>query len=187
MPNSGENNKKYVVTHPTKVTSEYGYHPSLLRYLASRILIPVVLTPVLALIKGGIFFIIIMWVFIIAKNVMNYYEMYPKTRLATPEEIEAYKESQEREKKKELVCLKTKYDFHVKYHDEYGWTKGADEEYSYKYKDLMKTFNGVLPSYYEDMRNEEMEKRAEMEKKLSEAEEEYGSNWYEELRRELNI
>ena len=118
---------EYIVTYPKRTISEYGYDPSFLRYLASRILIPIILTFIFAIIKGGWIFIIIMWFYVIGTTVYKYYELYPRSRPATEAEIHAYKML----KAKEYIRYKNHYDYLMNDVDEFGNHKEPGEKYGY--------------------------------------------------------
>ena len=175
-----------IVTYPRNVVSEYGYDPSLVRYLLSRALGLTLLTPVLAIFEGGLYFITAMWIVFLARHISNYYEMYPRSRKATKEEADWYRRKQEIEKKKELVSLKTNHDIDVMYHDEFGWIKSPEAEYSVDYCEKVKLYSDELPSYYIRQREDNLRKWSEIEEKLAEVEAEYGSTWFEDFRKDID-
>ena len=179
MTENNRNKKKYTVTYPRKVKSEYGYDPSLLRYLASRIIVPIGLTFLFAMMNGGFPFIVLTWVVFLLVHVSNYKEIYPPSRPATEEEIEAY----ELMKKKEAVELKDRYDTRIRLTDIYGYPKFEYEEFNFAVKKSLDKY-GESDS---DIRCKKIEakKRLEMEEKLAEIESEYGPNWYEEFKKEI--
>ena len=191
MDDSAENKsgkkkaKKYIVTRPQKVVSEYGYDPSLARYLLSRSLVPVVLTFVFALIKGGPLFIIIMWTVFVAKHMSNYYELYPKTRPATEEEKQWYYKKVEVEKERELVRIKVSYDSDSQFYDEYGWMKLSSTGRSREYDELMRAYNGEIPHYYEEKKEKWLNRLEEKRLRIEEADKEYGPNWFEDFQKDL--
>lgn len=180
MTENNRNKKKYTVTYPRKVKSEYGYNPSLLRYLASRIIVPIGLTFLFAMMNGGLPFIVLTWAVFLLVHVSNYKEIYPSSRPATEEEIQAYLLT----KKKEAVKLKDDYDRRLKRVNSYGYLKSEDES------DLDYIIKKQIDRYGESYKDErerkiEAKKRAEMEEKLAEIESEYGANWYEEFKKEI--
>lgn len=181
--------KKYIVTRPQKVVSEYGYDPSLARYLLSRLFFPILLCPILILIKGGWLFIPIILFYVIGTSVYKYYDLYPKSRPATETEIRVYKLLRRRE----MIKLRIVYNHRVKYYDVYGFSKYGDEEYSDTIKRAIKyetqKNGGVCPdrlsNAYERGKSDELKIRGKMERLLSETEEEYGPNWIAETKEEL--
>lgn len=84
-----EKEKQYIVNVRQKIP---GIKPSFMRFLGSRLFFPIILSPVVMIFKQGGIFLVIMWVGIIAKASYDYNDLYPPTRLATPEEVETYKE-----------------------------------------------------------------------------------------------
>ncbi len=183
--NDKKEEKKYIVTRPQKVVSEYGYDPSLARYLLSRLFFPILLCPFLMLIQGGWIFIPIILFSVIGTAVYKYYELYPKSRPATESEIRVYKLM----KMREAIKAKDRYDAHISTVDEFGWYKDRGDRYSDK---TIKTINlyefdeNEIPDWFwKDKKRKETKFREEIKKGFSEMEEEYGPNWYEICKKEV--
>lgn len=178
--------KKYIVTRPQKVVSEYGYDPSLARYLLSRLFFPILLCPFLILIQGGWLFIPIILFYVIGTSVYKYYDLYPKSRPATETEIRVYKLI----KMKEAIEAKDRYDAHIKTIDEFGRWIFPGHKYSLYTIDWIEHYglseDDELPDWFlRSERQKEAKCLEELRSGFSEMEEEYGPNWYEICKKEV--
>lgn len=168
-----------IVFNKKNVISEFGYDPSLGRYLVSHALIPVILTFFLAMFRQGYLLIIIMWIFFLWNFISNYKKLYPKSRKATEEEARIY----ELTKMKEAIALKDRYDSRVRLTDIYGYPKLENDEYNYCVEQDLEKYG---ESYEKArLREEEATKRSKMIEELAKIEEEYGSDWYEKFKMEV--
>lgn len=178
-----EKEPEYIVKGKSKYVKEGETAPSFLKYIKSYILVPIILSLVLAIFRDGIVFIILMWALFLFKHIITYNEMYPPDRPATEEEIRQY----DLLKKKEMLDLYNRYKSRPIYYDVYGEPKLTDREYSlYMEKKLkLRKKHGGSIDIYKSKKEEEMKIRADMLKQLNEIEKEYGSTWREDFRKEL--
>ena len=88
LATSESKGKRYVVTQPQKIP---GSRQSFIGFLGERLFFPIILSPLIAIFKDGIIFLILMWIFVIAKAYYDYTELYPPSCPATEKEIQSYK------------------------------------------------------------------------------------------------